>query len=455
MSSVEMLSKSPSNPRPPSNEKSDKLRERKSRKIENPEDKKSSPPLLKKRDISPPMPNKPPLPIRAKNELQRQNSNSSNPIAGDQLDSWNRYYSPRKEHWFMYNHTTGEMFWEAKKVGDRWEQFMAPTGLVFYLNTVTGDVVFEPPVPPPETEVHPAKLKGNSGKDLLKEMIHDTELERGKSHTDIAVGNVADIPVKSIKSAILDKFHSPHQKHRFMWDPQTPARISWDFFIIIPLLVYLSVVMPFKMCFNFDSKPMSIMFLWELMIDIIFMCDIILNFRTGYLDEHDVTIMDPGKVAWNYTTSWLALDVISGIPFSVLDMNGMSSITALKALKSSRVLKALRILRFLKLTRLLKGTKFIQRIDRDTLDTIEDFMADPSFRSVMRLLRISFLISYTTHIMACFWVLVGRVTDMQRANLDDGEEYPDNPYVWRDAPDSNWLMAQGYTYKDTQKKKIC
>lgn len=106
------------------------------------------------------------------------------------------------------------------------------------------------------------------------------------------------------------------------------------------------------------------------------------------------------------------------------------------------------------MTRLLKGTKFIQRVDRDTLDTIEDFMADPSFRSIMRLLRISFLISYTTHIMACVWVLVGRVGDIERDEYDDDTPvYKDRPFIWRDSPNSNWLMAGGYTHQDTQKKK--
>lgn len=51
--------------------------------------------------------------------IQSQQSTTPS-FSGESLDSWNRYYSPRKEHWFMYNHTTGEMFWEAKKVGDRW-----------------------------------------------------------------------------------------------------------------------------------------------------------------------------------------------------------------------------------------------------------------------------------------------------------------------------------------------
>ena len=167
------------------------------------------------------------------------------------------------------------------------------------------------------------------------------------------------------------------------------------------------------MCFGYDSKYPQRMFIWELCIDFLFISDIFLNFRTGYLDSNDELVMDPCRVASNYVRSWFLLDVVSGIPFGLLDMGGTES-GDLKALKSSRVLKALRVLRFLKLTRLLKGTKILQRIDRDTLDTFEDFLADPSFRSVIRILRISIGISYTTHLMACFWVLVGRLSDINQ-----------------------------------------
>lgn len=72
--------------------------------------------------------------------------------------------------------------------------------------------------------------------------------------------------------------------------------------------------------------------------------------------------MDPFRVACNYMKSWLLLDVVSGIPFGVLDLGGVSSLSALKPLKSSRVLKTLRVVRFLKLTRLLKGTKILQKL---------------------------------------------------------------------------------------------
>ena len=39
---------------------------------------------------------------------------------GESPENWNRFYSAKKELWFLYNHVTGEHFWEAKKVGTEW-----------------------------------------------------------------------------------------------------------------------------------------------------------------------------------------------------------------------------------------------------------------------------------------------------------------------------------------------
>jgi len=86
--------------------------------IENEDGKKvpSLPPPARKHS-----PTKESSPVRGLNKFGSGSSLQSGvSFTGESLDSWNRYYSPRKEHWFMYNHTTGEMFWEAKKVGDRW-----------------------------------------------------------------------------------------------------------------------------------------------------------------------------------------------------------------------------------------------------------------------------------------------------------------------------------------------
>jgi hypothetical protein len=157
----------------------------------------------------------------------------------------------------------------------------------------------------------------------------------------------------------------------------------------------------------------------------VFIADICLNFRTGYVLEglsdgpgkDDVLVeFDRNKVAWNYGTSWFILDVISGVPFALIELilgelaggdddgSGGSS-TGGGQLKS---LKSLKLLRFLKLGRLLKLEKILSSLDQDTLDRIEDFANNGRTQTVAMCAKLLLLMTFSCHIMGCFWVLVGR-----------------------------------------------
>lgn len=146
----------------------------------------------------------------------------------------------------------------------------------------------------------------------------------------------------------------------------------------------------------------------ECAMDMIFVTDIFVNFRTGFVDsETGFIVYDYNSVAREYLRSWFALDVVSGIPFCLFDVDALSQIRALKILKGSRVLKALKLMRFLKLSRLIKGSSILSRIDPDTVDQIEDFLADGLTRTVLRMLRIVLLMGLVCHYMACGWTLAG------------------------------------------------
>ena len=132
-------------------------------------------------------------------------------------------------------------------------------------------------------------------------------------------------------------------------------------------------------------------------MDLIFILDILLNFRTGYFDETlDAVVYSPSKVANKYLRTWFCLDALSGIPFDLLDESLFSQLSFIKAslqravllsnsqeprsseppwmsqvLKSSRTIKAFKVLRFLKLTRMIKSTKLVMGINRETLDRWE------------------------------------------------------------------------------------
>ena len=37
--------------------------------------------------------------------------------------------------------------------------------------------------------------------------------------------------------------------HPYMLSPSRPFRIGWDIGVVMPLLLYLTVVMPYRLCF--------------------------------------------------------------------------------------------------------------------------------------------------------------------------------------------------------------
>lgn len=165
-----------------------------------------------------------------------------------------------------------------------------------------------------------------------------------------------------------------------MINPKKAFRMSWDIFVLLPFLVYLTVAMPFRLCFVNEPVYATAIYWFEFIIDMTFIVDIIFNFFTGYLLEGDhqaedgrsviLVEYDRKRVAWNYGTSWFVLDVVSGIPFALIELL-LNSDTNAGSLKS---IKSLKLLRFLKLGRLLKLDKILSNLDRETLDRIEDFL---------------------------------------------------------------------------------
>jgi len=111
---------------------------------------------------------------------------------------------------------------------------------------------------------------------------------------------------------------------------------------------------------------------------------------------------------WEYAKTWLVLDVVSGVPFALIEllMAASGGSDAVNQLKSA---KALKLLRFLKLGRLLKLEKILGNLDMDTLDTIEDFMQDGRTRSMVVMMKLLLYLAYSCHLLACGFLVAGKV----------------------------------------------
>jgi len=196
----------------------------------------------------------------------------------------------------------------------------------------------------------------------------------------------------------------------WMVSPKNKFRMYWDIGVIAPLLVYFAVIMPFRLCFAAPTPK------WEIGVDVIFIADIVLSFRTGYfvanaLGEEEFSVeYDRRKVALNYAKTWLIPDVVSGIPFSILDVAAKEAYTASRgAAGPLKLVKLIKLLRVVKLGRLFKVEKILQNLDRSTLDHIGDFLQRGNTRSVVLFSQLAFVLAFVCHLFACGFVLVGRM----------------------------------------------
>lgn len=120
----------------------------------------------------------------------------------------------------------------------------------------------------------------------------------------------------------------------------SPPKAAWDWLILL-LVVYVAVMTPYLAAFRTVSKappPEDVgvrnesksesssfvvhllsdrLILVDFIVDITFLVDMVVNFRTTYLRNGEL-VANPRKIAINYLRGWFLIDAVSAIPFDVI-----------------------------------------------------------------------------------------------------------------------------------------
>lgn len=169
--------------------------------------------------------------------------------------------------------------------------------------------------------------------------------------------------------------------------PDNRWKQAWDWGLLI-LVMYSSIFIPLNIAFF--NEPLSSTF--DVVVDILFGVDLLLNFRTGTEDSWGRLVYDPKVIALHYLKTWFLIDLIAVIPFEAFaGLLGLisSSNDAVGAADNFSTLSLLKVPRLLRIGRLMK--KFNQ------------FAAANAFRIVSLLV----LFSLVAHWMACAWFKIG------------------------------------------------
>ncbi|XP_020604757.1 potassium voltage-gated channel subfamily H member 6-like [Orbicella faveolata] len=200
----------------------------------------------------------------------------------------------------------------------------------------------------------------------------------------------------------------------------SPFKAFWDWLVLF-LVIYTAIVTPYVASFiltrdkqqeernkdpetrrntgpvNIYSDPLVIV---DYIVDVMFIVDIFINFRTTFVDANDEVVSHPCRIAVHYCKTWFVIDLVAAIPFELLIMIGNTdqTTTLIGLLKTARLLRLVRVAR--------------------KLDHYSEYGI-----SVLLLLMCSFAL--LAHWLACIWYFIG--------NIEHELEDPSTTIGWLDS----------------------
>uniref|UniRef100_A0A6Q2X558 Voltage-gated delayed rectifier potassium channel KCNH4 n=1 Tax=Esox lucius TaxID=8010 RepID=A0A6Q2X558_ESOLU len=194
------------------------------------------------------------------------------------------------------------------------------------------------------------------------------------------------------------------QKSRFILLHYSVSKAMWDWLILLATF-YVAVTVPFNVCFvshhddsDRDSRSTIVS---DIAVEMLFLLDIILNFRTTYVSLSGQVVYDARSIYLHYCGTWFFVDLIAALPFDLLYAFNITVTSLVHLLKTVRLLRLLRLL---------------QKLDRYS-----------QYSAVVLTLLMS-VFALLAHWMACVWYVIGR-----------REIESSDPVTW----DIGWLQELG------------
>ncbi|KAH8367233.1 hypothetical protein KR084_010347 [Drosophila pseudotakahashii] len=190
---------------------------------------------------------------------------------------------------------------------------------------------------------------------------------------------------------LLDQKLQNNYYHKWTLLHYSPFKAVWDWVILI-LVMYTAIFTPYVAAFllgeqdyqrrnnkYINSDPIVII---DLVVDVTFIVDILINFRTTFVNAQDEVVSHPGRIAVHYLSGWFLIDLVAAVPFDLL-------------LVGSDTDETTTLIGLLKTARLLRLVRVARKIDR-----YSEYGA-----AVLILLMATFIL--IAHWLACIWYAIG------------------------------------------------
>mmetsp|Transcript_18147 Transcript_18147/g.30266 ORF Transcript_18147/g.30266 Transcript_18147/m.30266 type:complete len:582 (-) Transcript_18147:1749-3494(-) len=127
--------------------------------------------------------------------------------------------------------------------------------------------------------------------------------------------------------------------------PDSIHKKRWSGFIFV-CIMYTITWTPYKLSFGLSklsSIHMTVFWWLDMLLDMLYIIDVIINLRTGYYNSQYRIVTDSSKIAKRYAKGLLVIDTVSSVPLEPLGWMAMGQ-HAPPDLAAIRLIKVLRVL---------------------------------------------------------------------------------------------------------------
>uniref|UniRef100_A0A7S2N488 Cyclic nucleotide-binding domain-containing protein n=1 Tax=Haptolina brevifila TaxID=156173 RepID=A0A7S2N488_9EUKA len=178
--------------------------------------------------------------------------------------------------------------------------------------------------------------------------------------------------------------------------PNGPRKARWDWFILF-LVLYTSFAVPFQLSFYPFSDPNLHPegFAFDVLVDIFFIIDVFVSWRTTYYNKEGILIVDKKMAYMKYLKTWFPIDVFASFPFEYVAMFG--------ELNGNYTSQAWSLPSMIKVLRIARLGKKIDRL---------------SSNKMFRIFQFTFVLVMFAHWYACLWYGIGSSTGNRNGEID-------------------------------------
>ena len=220
--------------------------------------------------------------------------------------------------------------------------------------------------------------------------------------------------------------------------PTSWSRQAWDFVAIL-FGIYVAIFLPYRIAFM--EEHIVLIAIFDVIIDCFFLCDIVLNFFTAYVDELGAVITARRRIARHYASTWLMPDLLSSIPWDwfflgihiaedpsvAVDSDGTDTTEFGRFRQLLRVLKCIKLLRLLRITRV---GRYLSRYLQKLAEALDITLLLNS--NVLRLLGVCVMMTLFAHWNGCLQYLLAKLEAVEIiANGTRSYRFQDDSWVAR------------------------